>query len=75
MTLRVGGLHRGMQQAMETARRLGVYAIVRIQDKTERAVGVMNGQTDLLSIEELSGVGGTRSLLLKVTRGVCMRPI
>lgn len=42
---------------MERARELGVYAIVRIQDKVERAVGVVNGQTDLLSVEEISGVG------------------
>jgi TldD protein len=42
---------------MERARELGVYAIVRIQDKTERAVGVVNGRTDLLSVEEISGVG------------------
>jgi len=57
LTLRVGAYTEACNRAMETARRLGVYAIVRIQDKTERAVGVMNGQTDLLSIEELSGVG------------------
>ncbi|MDD2201049.1 MAG: TldD/PmbA family protein [Firmicutes bacterium] len=57
MTLRVGAYTEACNRAMERARELGVYAIVRIQDKTERAVGVVNGRTDLLSVEEISGVG------------------
>ena len=34
-----------------------MYAVVRVQDKIERAVGVVNGRTDLKSVEEVSGVG------------------
>lgn len=55
MTLRVGAYTEACNEAMKKARELGVYAIVRIQDKTERAVGVVNGQTDVLSVEEISG--------------------
>ncbi|HBK59328.1 MAG TPA: peptidase [Firmicutes bacterium] len=57
MSLRVSAYTEACRAAVERAAALGVYAIVRIQDKIERAVGVANGRTDLKSVEEASGVG------------------
>ena len=57
MSLRVSACTEACRAACERARELGVYAVVRLQDKVERAIGVVNGRTDLKSVEEVSGVG------------------
>ncbi len=57
MNLRVGAHTKPCRAAVERAAALGVYAIVRVQDKIERAVGVVNGRIDLKTVEEGSGVG------------------
>jgi TldD protein len=57
LSLRVSACTEACRAACERARELGVYAVVRLQDKVERAIGVVNGRTDLKSVEEVSGVG------------------
>ena len=57
MSLRVGAYTEACRAACERAEALGVYAVIRLQDKIERAIGVVNGRTDLKSVEEVSGVG------------------
>lgn len=44
-------------QAMVRGRKLGVYTIVRIQDKVERQTTAVNGAVDSLAVEESSGIG------------------
>ncbi|MEA4883798.1 MAG: TldD/PmbA family protein [Clostridia bacterium] len=57
MSLRVFAFTEACNRAMGRARALGVYAILRAQDNRERVVGVVNGHTDLVSVQMSSGLG------------------
>lgn len=57
MSLRVSACTEACRAAVDRAEALGVYAVIRLQDKVERAIGVVNGRIDLKSVEEVSGVG------------------